>query len=213
MDKIKKIILNIAYNHRLSHLGSYFSSASIIDRIYSTMKDDDIFILSSGHCAVALYAVLEKYKNQNAESLFLKHGGHPHLSDNEGLHCSTGSLGMGLTVAVGRALANKDRDVYCLISDGECAEGSIWESLKFVYENNIKNIKIYVNINGYCAYDVVDTKYLVNRLKAFCPNINIVYTDVGYFPFLKGLNAHYHVMSEDDYALATSILDKQIENK
>ena len=202
-------ILDIAYENRLSHLGSYFSSVGIIDDIFAAKEDGDIFILSSGHCALALYVVLEKYLNHNASVLFKKHGGHPHRCEEDDLFCSTGSLGMGITVAVGRAVANPDRTVHCLISDGECAEGSVWEALKYVYENNLKNIKIYVNVNGYCAYDSVDTRYLVKRLKAFLPDINIIYTDVGVFPFLRGLNAHYHIMDEKDYNLAKAILRKQ----
>ena len=79
------------------------------------MKDDDIFILSSGHAALALYVCLEKYKNIDAEFLFEKHGGHPHLDEDNGIYCSTGSLGLGITVAVGRALANEKRDVYEVI--------------------------------------------------------------------------------------------------
>lgn len=199
-------ILDIAYDNKLSHLGSYFSSVDIIDQIYSTMGEDDIFILSSGHCALALYVVLEKYKGIDAEYLFKRHGGHPHRAEEDNLYCSTGSLGMGITAAVGRAIARPDRMVHCLISDGECAEGSIWESLKFIYEHNIKNIKIYVNVNGYAAYDAVDVSYLIKRLKAFLPNINIIYTDVNTFPFLRGLNAHYHVMKEEDYKLAKETL-------
>ena len=199
-------ILDIAYKNKLSHLGSYFSSVGIIEDIYALKEKDDIFILSSGHCALALYVVLEKYCNQDAEKLFQKHGGHPHRCEEDNLHCSTGSLGMGITAAVGRAIANPDRTVHCLISDGECAEGSIWESLKFIYENNLNNIKIYVNVNGYAAYDSVDTRYLVKRLKAFLPEINVIYTDVGVFPFLRGLNAHYHIMSEEDYKLANNTL-------
>ena len=109
---------------------------------------------------------------------------------------------MGLLVAIGRAMADPSREVYCLISDGECAEGSIWEGLKFIYENNLKNIKVYVNINGYAAYDAVDTDYLSKRLKTFLPEINLVYTSVNQFEFLSGLNAHYHIMSEEDYQLA-----------
>jgi len=199
-------ILDIAYKNKLSHLGSYFSSVGIIEDIYASKEKDDIFILSSGHCALALYVVLEKYCNQDAEKLFQKHGGHPHRCEEDNLHCSTGSLGMGITAAVGRAIANPDRTVHCLISDGECAEGSIWESLKFIYENNLNNIKIYVNVNGYAAYDSVDTRYLVKRLKAFLPEINVIYTDIGVFPFLRGLNAHYHIMSEEDYKLANNTL-------
>ncbi len=140
-------ILDIAYKNRLSHLGSYFSSVDIIDDVYGKMDKEDIFILSSGHCALALYTVVEKYRGIDAEYLFDTHGGHPHRCENDGLYCSTGSLGMGITAAVGRAIAKPDRVVHCLISDGECAEGSVWESLKFIYEHNIKNINKEINNN------------------------------------------------------------------
>ena len=196
---LKKRILEIAYKHKLSHLGSYLSAVDIIDEIYKSKNKEDIFILSSGHAALALYVVLEKYEGKNAEELFLKHGGHPHLDEANGIYCSTGSLGLGITVAVGRALANKNRKVHVLISDGESAEGSVWEALRFIQENNLTNIEVYVNVNGYAAYDKVDVKYLVDRLKVFLPTINIRYTSVNQYPFLKGLNAHYHVMSEEDY--------------
>lgn len=199
---LKRRILDIAYENKLSHLGSYFSCLDIVDSIFNTKHIDDIFILSCGHAALALYAVIEKYHGIDASLLFKKHGGHPHRDEKNHIYCSTGSLGSGLPIAVGRALANPHRKVYCLISDGECAEGSIWESLKFIYENNVKNIKVYVNVNGYAAYDTVDVKYLVSRLKTFLPDINIVYTDVGVFSFLRGLNAHYHVMSKQDYECA-----------
>ena len=199
MVDLKKRILEIAYKHKLGHLGSYLSAAGIVDEIYENKDPDDIFILSSGHAALALYAALEKYEGKNAEELFLKHGGHPHRDEENGIYCSTGSLGLGITVAVGRALANKNRKVHVLISDGESAEGSVWEALRFIKESNLSNIEVYVNVNGYAAYDKVDTKYLVDRLEAFLPRINIRLTNVNQYPFLRGLNAHYHVMSEEDY--------------
>lgn len=196
---LKKRIATIAYKHKLGHLGSYFSSVDIIDEIYSKMDEDDIFILSSGHAALALYVCLEKYKKQDAEALFLKHGGHPHRDESRGIYCSTGSLGLGLCVALGRAVANPKRKVYVLISDGECAEGSIWEALKTIQEENISNIEVYANLNGYAAYKTVDQAYLKNRLESFLPSIQIRYTDVEQYSFLKGLNAHYHVMNEENY--------------
>jgi len=199
MVNLKKRILEIAYKHKLSHLGSYLSAVDIIDEIYKSKNKEDIFILSSGHAALALYAALEKYEGKDAEKLFLKHGGHPHRDEDDGIYCSTGSLGLGITVAVGRALANKNRKVHVLISDGESAEGSVWEALRFIQESNLTNIEVYVNVNGYAAYDKVNVKYLVDRLETFLPSINIRYTNVNQYPFLRGLNAHYHVMSEEDY--------------
>lgn len=206
MRDLRKRLVEIAYKNKLGHLGSYFSSLEIIDEIYSRMEEDDIFILSSGHAALALYVVLEKYKGVDAEMLFAKHGGHPHRDEENFIYCSTGSLGLGLTVALGRAVANPKREVYVLISDGECAEGSIWESLKTIYEEGISNITVYVNVNGYAAYKEVEKDYLVNRLESFLPSINIRYTSVEQFPFLKGLNAHYHIMNEENYQEALNIL-------
>jgi transketolase len=206
MKELRKRLVEIAYKNKLGHLGSYFSSLEIIDEIYSKVDKDDIFILSSGHAALALYVCLEKYKGVNADMLFEKHGGHPHRDEENFIYCSTGSLGLGITVALGRAVANPNRKVHVLISDGECAEGSIWESLKTIVEQNITNIEVYVNVNGYAAYMEVDSVYLEQRLKAFLPSINIRHTSVEQFPFLKGLNAHYHVMNEENYQEALNIL-------
>jgi transketolase len=199
MVDLKKRIVEIAYKNKLGHLGSYLSSVDIIDEIFSKMEKDDIFILSSGHAALALYVCLEKYHKIDAEMLFKKHGGHPHRDEENKIYCSTGSLGLGITVALGRAIANPKRKVWVLISDGEAAEGSVWESLKTIYEHSIDNIEIYVNINGLCAYKEVDVDYLTQRLKSFLPSINLKYTTVEQYPFLKGLNAHYHVMNEENY--------------
>jgi transketolase len=208
VKNLKSRILEIAFKHNIGHLGSYLSSIDIIENIYKNMKQDDIFILSSGHAALALYVCNEKYFNIDAEEMFLKHGGHPHLDEDNKIYCSTGSLGMGINIAIGRAIASKNRDVHVLISDGECAEGSVWEGLKTIYEQNITNIKIHVNINGYAAYDIVNKIYLENRLKSFLPEIIIHHTTVEQIPCLKGLNAHYHIMSENDYTLALNFLNK-----
>jgi transketolase len=205
MVDLKKRIVEIAYKHKLGHLGSYLSSVEIVDEIYSKMDKDDIFILSSGHASLAMYVCIEKYFGIDAEMLFLKHGGHPHRDEKNKIYCSTGSLGLGLPVALGRALANPNRKVWVLISDGEAAEGSIWESLKTIQELDIKNIKVFVNINGLCAYKEVDVDYMSTRLKAFLPQIELRYTTVEQYPFLKGLNAHYHVMSEENYKQVTEL--------
>lgn len=202
MVDLKKRVLEIANKHKLSHLGSYFSALEIIDSIYRKMTKEDIFILSSGHAALALYVCLEKHRGLNAEELFLKHGGHPHRDEENFIHCSTGSLGLGITVAIGRAIANPNRKVYVLLSDGECAEGSVWEALKTIYEERIDNIEIHVNINGYAAYKTVDAEYLTRRLQTFLPSIQLHYTTVEHFSFLKGLNAHYHIMKGNDYEQA-----------
>ena len=205
MKDLYKRLLDICYERQLHHLGSYFSALQIIDKIYSEMDKNDIFILSNGHAVVALYVILEKYYGLDAVELHEKYGDHPKRNELDKLHCSTGSLGMGVTVAVGRALANPDRDVYCLLSDGECAEGSVWEALRFAYENKVTNLKLYVNANGWSAYDTVDLDYLENRIKAFHPDVNYVRTTVEHFG-LKGLHAHYTNFNEEQYKEALASL-------
>ncbi len=202
MNNLKQRLLELHYKNNEEHIGSCFSGLEIIDDIFNKMNKDDIFVLSCGHLGYALYTVIEKYYGINAEDLIKKHGGHPHIDEKNKIYCSAGSLGLGITVAVGRAMANPKRDVYVLISDGECAEGTIWESLRYIYEHKINNIKVFVNVNGYAGYDAVDTHYLEKRLKAFLPEINIVNTKVSHFSFLRGIGAHYHIMSEDDYKKA-----------
>jgi len=205
MKELYKRLLDICYERQLHHLGSYFSALQIIEEIYSQKKEDDIFILSNGHAVVALYVVLEKYYGLDAVELHEKYGDHPKRNELDKLHCSTGSLGMGVTVAVGRALANPNRDVYCLLSDGECAEGSVWEALRFAYENKVTNLKLYVNANGWAAYDAVDLDYLEKRIKAFHPDVNYVRTTVEHFG-LKGLHAHYTNFNEEQYKEALASL-------
>jgi len=119
------------------------------------------------------------------------------------LHCSTGSLGQGITVAVGRAVANPNRNVYCLISDGECAEGSVWEALRYAYDAKVDNLKIYLNANGWAAYDAVDVDVLEKRVKAFHPDVVYVRTTVAQFG-LSGLDAHYTNLTEEQYTEAVA---------
>lgn len=206
MDKkLFRRLIDICYHKKLHHLGSYFSCLDLIDKIYSNMNKEDIFILSNGHAVVSLYVVLEKYFGYDAEELLEKYGEHPKRDESVNLHCSTGSLGMGITVAVGRALSNPKKNVYCVISDGECAEGSVWEALRFSYEHNLNNLKIYVNANGWAAYDAVNLDYLENRIKSFNPNVNFVRTTVNHYG-LEGLSAHYTNFTEEQYKSAIKIL-------
>lgn len=199
MNNLKKRLIDITYQQKLSHLSSCLSSLPIIVEIYSLKKDDEVFILSNGHAGLALYCVLEEKYGIDPIKLIHKHGIHPSKDIENKLYCSTGSLGSGLPIAVGHALSNRNKNVWCLISDGECAEGSIWESLAFAHKNKLDNLKVYANINGVCAYDFVDIDNLINRLKAFLPTIEIRASPIPDYPFAKGLLAHYYVLKSEDY--------------
>jgi len=157
---------------------------------------------------------------------------HPDRNSAIGIDVSTGSLGQGLPIALGMALSDKKKNVYCLISDGECAEGSIWEALRIAHDNKINNLKIMVNANGWSAYDPVDLASLAEKLKAYgfkIKDINgnnmdevlkalkevalekdstIIFarTFTDQFPCLKGLDSHYCVMTDKDYEEALKLL-------
>jgi len=200
MHVIERRIIDITYQEKLSHLSSCLSAWPIIHEIYEEKKDDEVFILSNGHAGLALYCELEARYGIDPVMLLHKHGIHPGKDLENKLYCSTGSLGSGLPIAVGRALANPNKNVYCMISDGEAAEGSIWESLRFIHVANLTNLKVYANINGMTAYEHIDVDYLEARLRAFLPSINIRKSVPPEFKFATGLLTHYYVMKPEDYA-------------
>lgn len=229
---LRRRILDVSFEANTSHIGSCLAVVDLIDEIYNIKKEEDRFILSSGHAGVALYVVLESkgiIKKASLEHLHV----HPDRDIETGIDVSTGSLGQGLPIAVGMALASRERNVYVILSDGECAEGSIWESLRIAYEQKLNNLIIFICANGWGAYDPVSIVDLTRRLKGFCPNLRVVnghseeeikdilrkphsnYPSVilaktvsDQFSFLKDQDAHYYVMTEDDYSQAKELLDE-----
>jgi transketolase len=199
MNNLERRIIDISYQERIGHLSSNLNAVNIIDEIYKEKQDHDVFILSSGHAALAWYVVLEKYCGLDAKELFHKHGVHPHRDPADGILVSTGSLGMGITVACGHALSHPEKNIYCLVSDGECGEGSVWEALRFIKERNIKNLHVYVNVNGMIAYDFIDKDYLCQRLTAFLPEVKIRLTSPPTWPWATGILTHYYVLKKEDY--------------
>jgi len=209
MKDLKRRIIDISYKNKLSHLSSCLTSLPIIQEIYEKKRENDRFILSNGHAGLALYVVLEDLYGFNAEKLLEKHGIHPGFDIDHKIFCSTGSLGSGLPIAVGYALSSPERDVYCLISDGESSEGSVWESLRFIYAKGIKNIFVYANVNGTSATEFLDGDYLCERLKVFLPRIEIRHTNVREHTFLNGIIGHYYIMKDKDYEKAIRVVTKE----
>ena len=190
------------YNH--GFLPSSLSALPIIEEIYSNFKDaEDVFILSKGHAALALYAVLEEkgYKPKVENSHILR-------DTENGIFCSTGSLGHGLPIAAGVALAKKIKNepglVHVLLGDGECQEGTLWETIIFANENGLDNLMIYIDNNSYQGSKKVcpDIIKLVERIKNFSVAKIIIKTRIkGYG--LKALETrpwlHAFRMSDKDY--------------
>lgn len=227
---IRKKILEVSFQNNYSHIGSCFSAVDLIDAVYRVKKKDEHFVLSNGHAGIALYTILETYGLADKEALKDLHI-HPDRNPNLDIQVSTGSLGQGLPIAVGMALSNRRKNIYCMISDGECAEGSTWEALRVASENKLGNLKVMLNANGWGAYNPIDLKMLKIRLMSFGfslvtvdghrtnmivnalkrnfktkPLLIFANTYVDQLPFLRGQEAHYYVMTEKDYRLAKKLL-------
>lgn len=199
LNKLELRCLELSFKHGLTHLSSVLTSVGIIDKLFLAKKPEDKFVLSNGHAFLALAVVLEKNGVADAEELVKRHHTHPNRDVDNQIWVSTGSLGQGVCAGVGLAIADKDRDVYIMLSDGECAEGSVWEALRIAGELRLENLKVVVNANGYSALGKVDVDLLDMRLQLFYPTL-VVRTDMFKYPdFLQGVGGHYHKMSDEDY--------------
>jgi len=153
------------------HIPSGFSIVDIIDTVYGQFlkydsnnpqwEDRDYFILSKGHGCSALYVVLHKYGFLSDQDMqeYLSYngilGGHPDRTKVPGAEASTGSLGHGLPFSLGIALGlkiqKKDNKVIVLVGDGECHEGTIWESALVAQNLSLNNLCCFVDYNGSAA--------------------------------------------------------------
>jgi len=174
------------------HLAGSLSCIDILVAIYFKIlrhkpdnpdwEDRDRFILSKGHGAPAFYTVLAMCGYFPEEELFTlrkinsRLQGHPDCKKLPGIEISTGSLGQGFSAAVGMALGYKydnkiDSQVYCLLGDGECDEGQVWETAMFASSYNLKNITAIIDRNGYQidgkTEDVMKLEPLDLKLKSF----------------------------------------------
>ncbi len=204
-------VLEISYKHNLSHVGSCLTCLRSIVAIFEEKEEDDIFILSNGHSGVAYYVVLEAlHDDVDAEEILLKCGIHPERHAHPRISFSTGSLGMGVGAAVGFALSDRERRVYCIISDGEAAEGVVYEALNFASEKELTNLKVVVNWNGYSALS--PAKKIINNLLNVYPQglISIDYThqvmkELGLEDY-QNLSGHYRILTKEEYEDAKKIL-------
>jgi transketolase len=158
INELKKQIVLAAHAAGSGHIPSAFSILDIVWTLYDKiLKPEDRFILSKGHGCLALYAVLVEKGYFPKEQLmtFAKHdsilGGHPDRNKIPGVIASTGSLGHGLPMAVGVALAKKIKKqpgrVFCLVGDGEMNEGSCWEACLLAAHHKLDNLIIFVDYN------------------------------------------------------------------
>ena len=181
IKNIRLNILNLTFKAKSSHIGSCLSIVEILVAIYSgILKKSDRFILSKGHAALALYATLYEKKFISLKTLrsFGSNGTilMNHVSNKvNGVEFSTGSLGHGLPVSVGKALKfkiNKEKNkVFVLMSDGEINEGTTWESLLFASHHKLDNLNIIIDYNKIQSMDfvkkVMNIEPLIEKFESF----------------------------------------------
>lgn len=185
-NNIRKNILRIAHSSKGPHVGTALSCVDILSVLYfDTLnipsfedKNRDIFILSKGHGAMALYATLYEagYLSQEDFFSYYQNGGalpaHLDKNTNKAIEVSSGSLGHGLPQALGFAyskkLKNSDSKVYVLMGDGETEEGSVWEAAMLAPKMGLDNLTVFIdrnNLQGYgrpselVSYEPIDEKF------------------------------------------------------
>ena len=189
--QVRKEIIKSLHSAGAGHPGGSLSAAELFTYLYfeelhvdpknPQMADRDRFVLSKGHTAPGLYAALAFRGFFPVEDLMtLRHTGsylqgHPDMKQTPGVDMSTGSLGQGLSVAVGMALAAKmdgrDYRVYAMCGDGEIQEGQIWEAAMFAGYHKLDNLVVIVDnnrlqIDGYVE-DVCSPYPLDKKFEAF----------------------------------------------
>lgn len=169
--EIRGMLVEMSHRTGGAHLGSALSCVDILVALYWNklhidpgMPDDplrDRCILSKGHAATALYATLAKrgFFSLDLLDTYARHGSclaeHPVPRCAHGVEAATGSLGHGLSLGLGMALAGRIQDqsynVYVLMSDGECNEGSVWEAAMFAPAQHIRNLIALIDFNKWQA--------------------------------------------------------------
>lgn len=175
-QNIRINVLQMTTKGNSSHIACAFSMTDIIAVLYGKILKYDItnsefdgrdrFILSKGHAGAGIYAALAEVGFFNKETLMthFQNGsilsGHVSHKGVPGVELSTGSLGHGLPVATGFALAakklKKKYRVFCILGDGECDEGSIWEAALFANHFKLENLIAIVDYNKYQSLDTVE---------------------------------------------------------
>lgn len=162
---LRNRILEVALRDGMGHIPSALSILDLVKGVYDEKTDNDQFILSKGHGCMALYAVLESKGLISWDSKLM---GHPLRGG--AILASTGSLGHGLPMAIGLALAKKIKGeegrVFCLIGDGECNEGTVWESLLLASHHKLDNLAVIVDDNG-SSTRALDLGNLADKFYAF----------------------------------------------
>ena len=211
---VRKCVLTATHSAKSGHPGGSLSAADLFTYLYfhelridpknPKWADRDRFVLSKGHTAPGLYGALALRGYFPVEDLTtLRHidsylQGHPNMNTVPGIDMSTGSLGQGISTAVGMAKGAKylgnDVNVYCLLGDGEIAEGQVWEASLFAAHYKLDNICAIVDVNGLQidgrTADVMNTAPLSDKFAAF--GYDVTEIDGHDFTQLEAAFAKFH---------------------
>ena len=194
MEKAKEIrrtIIQSITNAKSGHIGGSLSSTDILVYLYHhhiridhknpNWEDRDRVVLSKGHACPALYAILadkgffDKKELQNLRKLGSILQGHPDMTKVPGIDASTGSLGQGISIANGMAIAakldKKDYHIFTIIGDGECQEGQIWEAAMSAAHYKLDNLTVFLDRNHLqidgTTEQIMNIEPIVEKWKSF----------------------------------------------
>ena len=230
-NEVRKGIVTAVYNAKSGHPGGSLSAADIYTYLYfeelnvdpkdPKKADRDRFVLSKGHTAPGYYSTLahkgffpvEDLKTLRHTGSYLQ--GHPNMNDVPGVDMSSGSLGQGISCAVGMALSAKlsgdDYRVYTLLGDGEIQEGQVWEAAMFAGHRKLDNLVVIVDNNGLQIdgkiEDVCSPYPIDKKFEAF--NFNVINIDGHDFDQIR--DAFEKAKATKD--MPTAIIAKTVKGK
>lgn len=230
-NEVRKGIVTAVHSAKAGHPGGSLSCADLMTYLYfeemnidpkdPQKADRDRFVLSKGHCAPALYSALAHRGYFPVEELttLRKLGshlqGHPCMQHTPGVDMSSGSLGQGISVAVGMALSaklsNDSYRVYTLLGDGELAEGQVWEAAMFAGHKHLDNLVVVVDNNGLQIdgkiEDVCNPYPIDKKFEAF--NFHVINIDAHDFDQIRAAFKE----ARDTKGMPTAIIMKSIKGK
>ena len=230
-NEVRKGIVTSVHSAKAGHPGGSLSAADMFTYLYfeemnidpaDPRKDDrDRFVLSKGHTAPGLYSVLahrgffpvEDLKTLRKVGSYLQ--GHPCMQETPGVDMSSGSLGQGISAAVGMAVAgkmdNKDYRVYTLLGDGEIQEGQVWEAAMFAGANKLDNLVVIVDNNGLQidgkVEDVCSVYPIDKKFEAF--NFHVINIDAHNFDEIRAAMKE----AKETKGMPTAIVMKSVKGK
>lgn len=230
-NEVRKGIVRAVHSAKAGHPGGSLSAADLFTYLYfeemnidpkdPKKEDRDRFVLSKGHTAPGLYSTLANRGYFPVEELLtLRHvgsrlQGHPCMQETPGVDMSSGSLGQGLSAAVGMALAakmdGKDYRTYALLGDGEIQEGQIWEAAMFAGARKLDNLVVIVDNNGLQIdgkiEDVCSPYPIDKKFEAF--NFHVINIDAHNFDEIRAAMKE----ARETKGMPTAIVMKSIKGK